>query len=275
MNPLFQLSDISFRYPQSSSPAALQHLSLDIRRSEFTALVGEVGSGKSTLLKILAGLLKPTGGKLFYNTSPLSYYPAKLRELRKSVGISFQSADNQIFEATVKSEAVFGLKNFGFAPEEASLRAERTLQLFGLPPLKFTDRSPFSLSGGERKKLALASIFALEPEFLLLDEPVSGLDNSGKLILNDALRKHKEQGKGCIIVTHDLDFAAEICNEVIILKEGELHYKGSKEVFYDANMMREASLHPPEIVQAWKELQASGKAPGQSVYSVEEANFYL
>ena len=267
---LFILKNIVHSYPESPVPA-LKGVSLELAKNENAALIGHVGSGKSTLLKLLVGLLRPSGGEIIFDGGKMPLKGEKLRKLRRRVGIVFQFAEAQVFETSVIREAAFGLENFDFPQEEVNKLAAEALKMVNLPPEKFGEKSPFRLSGGERKRLALASILATQPELLLMDEPAAGLDSDGRRILKDILLHRTEKGEGFIISTHDLDFAAETCRRVMILYGGELVYDGNREIFYDINRMSDWGLKPPEIVRYWTEYMKAGIAPSVKVYSLEEA----
>ena len=250
---------------------SLENFSIDIFEGEFIALIGAVGSGKSTLLKTLVGLLKPHDGSIFFRKEPYPKKGLKLRELRRKIGLVFQFAEWQVFEATVLDEVLFGLKNYGFPKEDIVRLANEGLKKVGLDPVKFSDKSPFELSGGERKRLALASILALEPELLLLDEPAAGLDSQGRNALLEILGNRKKSGGGLILVTHNLDLAAEICDRVVILSNYRKVYDGGRDIFYDFESLTKWRLEPPELAKAWTDLIKSGEAPDSRVFSFSEA----
>lgn len=268
---LYSLKNISHSYPEAPSVKSLDDVSLEISKGEFIALIGAVGSGKSTLLKLLVGLLKPAGGKMVFDGKPMPYKGAAVRMLRKRIGIAFQFPDNQIFEATVRDETAFGLKNYDFPEHEIDERVRQVLDSVGLSYSKFAETSPFELSGGERKRLALASIIVLEPEMLLLDEPTSGVDTDGKGLLAASLADLKKAGSGSIIVTHDLDFAAELCERVIVLQNGRLVYDGGREIYYETDLLRQFGLDPPELTSIWQQLQGEKKVSPDNVFSLNEA----
>jgi len=272
---LYSLKNVTCRYLETPGIAALDCVDLEIAGNEYAALIGPIGAGKSTLLKLLIGLLKPVSGAILYQGGRFPDSGTELRNLRKNTGIAFQFADNQIFEATVRREIAFGLENFAFPAEEIPRLTEEALSLFGLNPDLFGERPPFDLSAGERKRLTLASIFALRPQFLLLDEPVSGLDGNGIMVLKEALQANRRGGGGALIVTHNLDFAAEMCPRVIILQQGKKLFDGDRSVYYDEGIMTAAGLEPPEIVEAWKEMQENNPTLPSKVFSLQEAALNL
>lgn len=273
--PLFTLKNVSHRYPESPGVKSLDDVSLEISSGDFISLVGSVGSGKTTLLKLLVGLLKPSGGTITFDGAPVPAKGPKLRELRRRVGMVFQFAENQVFEATALEEVAYGLKNFGFPKDKIGFFSQNALNDVSLPAEDFAEKSPFELSGGERKRLALASILALQPELLLLDEPAAGLDGAGRRRLMKILENHRTNGRGVIMVTHDLDLAAESCEKVMILHRGKMVFQGNRDIFYDFHSLKEWELHPPELMEAWAEIVEKGDAPSTNVFSLEEAKSLL
>lgn len=268
---LFSLQNISYSYPESGGGKSLEGINLRIERGEIAALVGHVGSGKTTLLKLLVGLIKPSSGSILFEGEPVPGRGEKLRRLRRRVGMVFQFSEAQAFESTIMKEVIFGLKNFGFPEEKIGELSRRALEMVGLNPDEFSEKSPFDISSGERKRLALASILALEPEMLLLDEPAAGLDAQGKRMLGAIIADRRAAGTGVIAATHDLDFAAENCPRVIILNEGKIVYDGERDIFYDREKFESWNLKTPELVQVWMELIERGKAPDVKVFSVQTA----
>ena len=269
--PYLKIKNVCVKYPESPGENALDKISFETEKSEFICIIGSVGSGKSTLLKTLVGLLRPHEGGIYFNDESYPKKGNRLRDLRRRIGMVFQFAETQVFEATVLDETLFGLRNFDF-PENDILRlAEEGLKKVGLEPEIFRNKSPFELSGGERKRLALASILALEPEMLLLDEPASGLDSEGRKALLDILGNRKQSGCGLILVTHNLDFAAEICERVIVLHNGSKVYDGSRDIFYDFESLDNWNLDAPEITKIWHQMIVMGKAPDSKIYSIVEA----
>jgi energy-coupling factor transport system ATP-binding protein len=261
---------VSFNYLEAGKTKALEDISLEIAPDDFIALIGPLGSGKTTLLKLLVGLLKPTQGEIIFDNAPLPHKGKKLRQLRRRVGMVFQFAEDQVFEATVKEEIAFALINFEFPQNEIEKLSYVALETVGFNPGKFAHKSPFELSGGERKRLAIASILAFQPQFLLLDEPAAGLDFSGKEFLRQALFSHHHSGRGAILVTHDLDFAMEICTHVIALDQGKVIYDGDRSIYYEVDKLKKWNLHPPELVEYWLEISQNYKLK-EKVYSVSKA----
>jgi energy-coupling factor transport system ATP-binding protein len=273
--PLFELTDVSYRYPEGLGSNALSAIDLRVFADDTIALIGAVGSGKSTLLKLLVGLIRPGSGTILFDGEPLPRRGRKIGELHRRVGIVFQSAEAQVFEATVLDEVTYGLKNFNFLEDEVGRLAEEALKKVGIPAEIFGGVSPFELSGGERRRLVIASVLAFQPEMLLLDEPGVGLDSRAKRTLMQILKGHKSGGKGLILVTHDLDLAGEICDKIAILCQGGLVYYGGREILYEFDKLKAWGLHPPELIQEWRELMDTGQVPKEKIYSMAEVEMVL
>ncbi|MBC8204642.1 ATP-binding cassette domain-containing protein [bacterium] len=265
-----KLDKVTYTYPHSRYPA-LDNVSISFEENGFVSLIGPIGSGKSTLLTTLMGLVIPGSGRVYVDGSVMPKRGKELREHRRKAGMVFQFPEMQIFESTALREVMFGLRNFEFPADEIEERAFSALDMVGLPPHQFAGRPPFEMSGGEKRRLALASILALRPEFLLLDEPTAGLDARGKILLKDILGQYQTGGGSVILVTHDLDLAAELCRRVVIMSDGRILYDGSREVFYDFFMMKKSRLRPPELVLAWENFRMEKKVPNRRVYSISEA----
>jgi len=206
---------------------ALNGVSFEIKDNCFAAIIGKTGSGKSTLIQSLNALLTPTSGNIQVDNFDVTNKKNKnIKQLRKHLGIVFQFPEYQLFEETVEDDVAFGLKNFGYSKEEALKKAHETLIELGLDE-SFFKRSPFELSGGEKRRVALAGILSIEPDILVLDEPTAGLDYRGvQDIMSIAVKMH-EQGKSIILVTHDMDIVLKYVEDVYVLCEGKLVYEGS------------------------------------------------
>ena len=229
---------------------ALHDISLEIKEGSFTALIGQTGSGKSTLVQHLNGLIWPQEGKIEVDEFILDSKKKKhkkIKDLRKHVGVVFQFPEYQLFEDTVEKDVAFGPKNFGFKDKEALDLAHQALLSVGIKEEYFT-RSPFELSGGERRRVAIAGILALNPDILVLDEPTAGLDPVGCLQIMSLVQKMHRDGKTIIIVTHDMDLVMKYASDVIILKDGGVAFKGTpKELFKESR--EELSIEIPQLYQ--------------------------
>ncbi|SNH29041.1 cobalt ABC transporter ATP-binding protein [Streptococcus pneumoniae] len=240
------LENVNFTYQEGTplASAALSDVSLTIEDGSYTALIGHTGSGKSTILQLLNGLLVPSQGSVrIFDTLITSTSKNKdIRQIRKQVGLVFQFAENQIFEETVLKDVAFGPQNFGVSEEDAVKTAREKLALVGIDESLF-DRSPFELSGGQMRRVAIAGILAMEPAILVLDEPTAGLDPLGRKELMTLFKKLHQSGMTIVLVTHLMDDVAEYANQVYVMEKGRL-VKGGKpsDVFQDVVFMEEVQL---------------------------------
>ena len=252
------LENVSFTYQEGTPLAstALSDVSLTIEDGSYTALIGHTGSGKSTILQLLNGLLVPSQGSVrVFDTLITSTSKNKdIRQIRKQVGLVFQFAENQIFEETVLKDVAFGPQNFGVSEEDAEKIAREKLALVGIDESLF-DRSPFELSGGQMRRVAIAGILAMEPAILVLDEPTAGLDPLGRKELMTLFKKLHQSGMTIVLVTHLMDDVAEYANQVYVMEKGRL-VKGGKpsDVFQDVVFMEEVQLGVPKITAFCKRL---------------------
>ncbi|MCF0229773.1 MAG: energy-coupling factor transporter ATPase [Parasporobacterium sp.] len=238
---------------------ALKGISLCIPQGQFAALVGSTGSGKSTLIQILNGLKMPASGEITYDGRSIGKDKKALRELRCRIGIVFQYPEYQLFDETVLKDAAFGPRNKGFTQEEALKAAEKALREAGLPEESF-GRSPFDLSGGEKRRAAIAGVMAMEPEVLILDEPTAGLDPAGKNeILNLVKRYHESGNVTVIMVSHNMDEVAEYSDRVIVMEEGRVLMDGEPhEVFRHEEVLKQAGLSVPQVTKLCSDLGIEG-----------------
>ena len=268
------LENVSFRYQEGTPLAstALSDVSLTIKDGSYTALIGHTGSGKSTILQLLNGLLVPSQGSVrVFDTLITSTSKNKdIRQIRKQVGLVFQFAENQIFEETVLKDVAFGPQNFGVSEEDAEKIAREKLALVGIDELLF-DRSPFELSGGQMRRVAIAGILAMEPAILVLDEPTAGLDPLGRKELMNLFKKLHQSGMTIVLVTHLMDDVAEYANQVYVMEKGRL-VKGGKpsDVFQDVVFMEEVQLGVPKITAFCKRLADRGVSFKRLPIKIEE-----
>ena len=256
------LENVSFTYQEGTPLAstALSDVSLTIEDGSYTALIGHTGSGKSTILQLLNGLLVPSQGSVrVFDTLITSTSKNKdIRQIRKQVGLVFQFAENQIFEETVLKDVAFGPQNFGVSEEDAEQIAREKLALVGIDE-SLLNRSPFELSGGQMRRVAIAGILAMEPAILVLDEPTAGLDPLGRKELMNLFKKLHQSGMTIVLVTHLMDDVAEYANQVYVMEKGCL-VKGGKpsDVFQDVVFMEEVQLGVPKITAFCKRLADRG-----------------
>ena len=268
------LENVSFTYQEGTPLAstALSDVSLTIEDGSYTALIGHTGSGKSTILQLLNGLLVPSQGSVqVFDTLITSTSKNKdIRQIRKQVGLVFQFAENQIFEETVLKDVAFGPQNFGVSEEDAVKIAREKLALVGIDESLF-DRSPFELSGGQMRRVAIAGILAMEPAILVLDEPAAGLDPLGRKELMNLFKKLHQSGMTIVLVTHLMDDVAEYANQVYVMEKGRL-VKGGKpsDVFQDVVFMEEVQLGVPKITAFCKRLADRGVSFKRLPIKIEE-----
>lgn len=226
-----KINHLSYVYLQKTpnEVKALHDLSFEMPEGKITSIVGHTGSGKSTLIQTLNGLIAPTSGSIeigdFIITSNLKKLK-KIKELRKHVSIVFQFPEYQLFEETVEKDVAFGLRNYGYKEEEAIKKAHEALSKVGIDK-SFYKRSPFELSGGEKRRVAIAGIIVLDPDVLILDEPTAGLDPQGSEVILNLIKEFNKQGKTIIIVTHDMNIVLNHSDHVVVLNEGKLAFSGT------------------------------------------------
>ena len=268
------LENVSFTYQEGTPLAstALSDVSLTIEDGSYTALIGHTGSGKSTILQLLNGLLVPSQGSVrVFDTLITSTSKNKdIRQIRKQVGLVFQFAENQIFEETVLKDVAFGPQNFGVSEEDAEQIAREKLDLVGIDESLF-DRSPFELSGGQMRRVAIAGILAMEPAILVLDEPTAGLDPLGRKELMNLFKKLHQSGMTIVLVTHLMDDVAEYANQVYVMEKGRLVKFGKpSDVFQDVVFMEEVQLGVPKITAFCKRLADRGVSFKRLPIKIEE-----
>jgi energy-coupling factor transport system ATP-binding protein len=250
---LITLEHVSFKYP--TGLLALNNVDLNIQGGDFVAIMGENGAGKTTLAKHLNGLLKPSQGQVLVDGEDTKR--VSVAHLARKVGLVFQNPDHLLFSETVKDEVAFGLRNFGYSADVVEKQVERTLEALGLAEYK--DTSPFLLSGGERKRVALASILASEPDYLILDEPTIGQDYLQKERLRNFILQLYSQGKAVVMITHDVEFVAESNPKVILLSKGEIVATGPADsVLSKDELVNRASLVKPQMSRLFGALSKYG-----------------
>ncbi len=249
-----KIEQLEHRY-QPNSPferLALYDISSTIRSGSYVGIIGHTGSGKSTVLQHLNGLLKPTAGSITIGNQKIeaSKKVKDLKSLRKRVGIVFQFPEHQLFEETVEKDICFGPMNFGVSEKEAKQRAKEVIGLVGLSE-EYLQKSPFDLSGGQMRRVAIAGVLAMKPEVLVLDEPTAGLDPRGRQeIMELFYNLHKEQSLTTILVTHSMEDAALYADEIVVLNKGTIFLQGNPtSVFQEADRLVEIGLDVPEIVR--------------------------
>lgn len=240
---------------------ALKDVSLTIEKGSFIAIVGRTGSGKSTLIQHINALLRPSSGEVrvddFVNGPKNKLKGKPIKALRSKIGMVFQFPEYQLFEETVEKDVSFAPKNFGVSKEESVKRAHEALTMVGLDE-SFYSRSPFELSGGEKRKVAIAGILAAKPDVLVLDEPTAGLDPAASIDTMDLFKKiHEEEGMDLILVTHDMNLVARYANRVIVVADGNIAFDGKPTDLFELDL-EQYSLDNPDVYRTYKELKAKG-----------------
>lgn len=254
--------------------AALHEIDLDICEHKFTAIIGETGSGKSTLVQHLNALLLPTNGEVQVDEFVVTANKKQnknLKQLRKKVGLVFQFPEYQLFEETILKDVSFGPKNFGMSEEEAIERSKEVLNIVGLDETYY-ERSPFDLSGGQKRRVAIAGILAANPDVLVLDEPTAGLDPQGAYEMMQLFKKLKEEyNKTIIMVTHDMEHVFNYCEEVIVLQNGKVIKKCDTETFFeDEELIKTLHITPPFIIHTKQLLKEAGFKMNDKVGTIQD-----
>ena len=273
------LDNVSYTYQEGTpfASAALSDVSLTIEDGSYTAIIGHTGSGKSTILQLLNGLLVPTEGsvRVFDTLITSTSVNKQIRQIRKQVGLVFQFAENQIFEETVLKDVAFGPQNFGVSVEEAEAIAREKLALVGIDESLF-ERSPFELSGGQMRRVAIAGILAMEPKILVLDEPTAGLDPIGRKELMTLFKKLHQDGITIVLVTHLMDDVAEFADQVYVMEKGKLVKSGKPSlVFQNLEFMENIQLGVPKITRFAHRLAERGVSFKQLPITIEEFKEFI
>lgn len=255
------------------SAKALNQVSLEIQDGEIIGLIGHTGSGKSTLIQHFNGLLKPTTGAIAVQGMDITEKGVDLRKLRQKVGLVFQYPEHQLFEETVYADVAFGPRNLGLASEEIPKRVQTALVAVALDYDLIKDRSPFELSGGQMRRVAIAGVLAMEPEVLILDEPTAGLDPKTRKELLGYLRSiHQERGITLIIVSHSMEEVASLVTRIIVMDQGTVYAQGSpREIFSRGTELRAIGLDVPPLTQLMLELKHRGLDVPTDILTLEEA----
>ncbi len=251
---------------------ALKDINLEIPDGQFVGLIGHTGSGKSTLVQHLNGLVKATGGRIYFDGRDIYGENFSMKELRSKVGLVFQYPEHQLFETDVLTDVCFGPKNLGFSKEEAQQKAKEALRMVGLGE-EYDARSPFELSGGQKRRVAIAGVLAMNPRVLILDEPTAGLDPKGRdEILDQIERLQKERGITVVLVSHSMEDVARYVDRIIVMNHGEVRFDGTpKEVFRHYKELEEIGLAAPQMTYLMQKLKEKGADVDTDATTVEEA----
>ena len=269
-----KLEDVTYTYSPGTAYEmhALEHINLEIPNGQFVGIIGHTGSGKSTLVQHLNGLIRPTAGRVLYNGEDIWKEGYPLRELRSHVGLVFQYPEHQLFETDVITDVCFGPKNQGLSPEECRKRAEEALDHVGFPKEMY-EKSPFELSGGQKRRVAIAGVLAMRPDVLILDEPTAGLDPKGRDEILDSIKDLKEKtGITVILVSHSMEDVAKYVNRIMVMNDGVLMYDDTpKHIFAGYRELEQIGLAAPQVTYIMNDLKNAGFAVDVNAITVEEA----
>lgn len=251
---------------------ALNAIDLIIPEGMVTGLIGHTGSGKSTLVQMLNGILRPDQGKVWIDKTDIWEKPKKIGDVRFRVGLVMQYPEYQLFEETIEKDIAFGPKNMGLSDHEIQMRVEEAARFAGLEP-ELLQKSPFDLSGGQKRRVAIAGIIAMRPDVLVLDEPAAGLDPKGRdAIFSNILKYHEECGNTVVIVSHSMEDMARYCDNLVVMKDGKIWMQGDRDyVFSRSERLTQIGLDIPQITKLMLRLQKAGIDVDGGIYTVEQA----
>ena len=271
---MIQFHNVTYTYNLNTESCkdAIKNVNLRVLPGEFLAVIGQTGSGKSTLVEHMNGLKKPTAGKVFINGQDIWKKKFDIAKVRFKVGLVFQYPEHQMFEQDVFSEIAFGLRNNGIAEAEIGSLLFKALDFVGLPH-DIINRSPFDFSGGQKRKIAIASTIAMQPDVIILDEPTAGLDPySSEMLLKKLKDYNKNEGKTVILVSHNMEEVVQFADRVIVMHYGEIKMEGTPaKIFANAKELNRIGLDVPQILKVFLELRKLGFPAKADVYTVEEA----
>lgn len=269
-----KVKDVNYTYAEGTAYEihALKDVSLEFPDGQFIGLIGHTGSGKSTLVQHLNGLVRATGGRIYFNGRDIYGENFSMKELRSKVGLVFQYPEHQLFEIDVLSDVCFGPKNLGYSREEAEKKAREALRMVGMGE-EYDKSSPFELSGGQKRRVAIAGVLAMEPEVLILDEPTAGLDPRGRdEILDQIERLQKEHGITVVLVSHSMEDVARYVDRIIVMDHGQVKFDGAPaEVFRHYKELEEIGLAAPQMTYLMYALRETGADVDTDAATVKEA----
>lgn len=267
--------NVSFVYGEKTpfEKLALDNIDLTIKKGEFVGIIGHTGSGKSTLIQHFNGILKPTSGDVFIGDMNTKYKELAKSGLRYRIGLVFQYPEYQLFEETIEKDIAFGPKNMGLSEEEVTERVKEAMEIVGLDYEAKKDKSPFEISGGQKRRVAIAGILAMKPDILILDEPTAGLDPKGRDELFFQIKRLYEKNNITIVlISHSMEDVAKLVNRIIIMKNGHIHLdKSTKEAFSDVDDLKKVGLNVPQITELMDILRKKGHHFSKNILTVDEA----
>lgn len=274
MSTVLELKNLGFTYSQGTpfEKRAVNNVSLSISKGEFIGIIGHTGSGKSTLVQMLNGLIKPTEGEVYLDGKNIWNEPKKIRSVRFKVGMVFQYPEYQLFEETVYKDIAFGAVNMGKSGDELDYLVNSAAKFTGLKP-ELLQKSPFDLSGGEKRRAAIAGVIAMDPEVLILDEPTAGLDPMGReILLSQIVRYHKEKNNTVLLVSHSMEDVARVADRIIVMDSSNLvMFDKTKEVFSVPDKLEKIGLRVPQITKITQSLKQRGFDIPDGILTVDEA----
>ena len=272
---LIEIKNLTYVYGPNTpfEIKALDNINLEIEEGDFIGLIGHTGSGKSTLVQHLNGLMKPTSGDIFVDGVNIVKKDANLKLLRQKVGLVFQYPEHQLFEETVYKDIAFGPKNLGLDKDEIHIRIQEAMEAVGLDFEELKDRSPFELSGGQKRRVAIAGVIAMKPKVLILDEPTAGLDPHGRdEILGEVRDLFKNSGITIILVSHSMEDVAKMVKRILVMHNGKVVMDGpTREVFKRADELEKIGLGIPQITDFMRKFKEKGNNVRDDILTVEEA----
>lgn len=253
---------------------ALDNINLVIEDGDFLALIGHTGSGKSTLIQHLNGLLEPSSGKILVDNVDITNKETKLTDIRKKIGLVFQYPEYQLFEETIEKDIAFGPNNLGLAQEEVLSRVKKSMEMVGLDYEIYKDISPFDLSGGQKRRVAIAGVIAMEPKVLILDEPTAGLDPKGRDdILEQIKILHEKYKMTIILVSHNMEDVGKLAEKIVVMNKGKIALMGKpSEIFKEVEILESIGLAVPQVTYLMKALREKGFNVSDEVFTVEQGS---
>ena len=271
---VIEVQNLTFQYRSLFSPirTALSDISFRIESKEIMAIVGATGSGKTTLIQHFNGLHQPTKGRILLNSKDLSALKSSLAWVRRTVGLVFQFPEIQLFEETVYDDIAFGPRNLNLTKNEIDDRVRFSMELVGMDFERFRKLSPFHLSGGEKRRIAIAGVLAMDPQILVLDEPTVGLDHRAASLVENVILSYHRQGKTIVFVSHDMDLVARLAERVIVLNRGRVSFDGLKEdLFRNEEILKQSGLILPQVCRFMLRAKERGYPVRTDVFTVEDA----
>ncbi len=251
---------------------ALDNVNIEINNNEFVALIGHTGSGKSTLIQHMNGLLKPTSGRIIVDGEDITKPGVKLTDIRKKVGLVFQYPEYQLFEETIEKDIEYGPRNLGLDQEEITRRVKSAMKMVGLDYDIYRNKSPFDLSGGQKRRVAIAGVIAMEPKILILDEPTAGLDPKGRDDILDQIKKlHTDYKMTIILVSHSMEDVGKLAERIIVMNSGKVALEGTPaKVFKEIDILENIGLAVPQVTYLMRALKAKGFDVSDEIYTIKQ-----